>query len=170
MSEVEEKKSQLVYFVSDYAGYSISNNNSKQEPLMLDREEIGSGKTIIQFNPFKTFDEKKQEMTTKGWTSLHSEKNKEKIAWLEKYPDFGRGFIKTNVLPLNFHDGSIITGVGGNMPGVNFKAIKKNAFDMGHRYAELKAKLYTQGGQLRSNVSDEELAEYEAILEEINKL
>ncbi len=167
---MSEQKSQLIYFVSDYAGYSISNNSSKQEPLILDGEEIGSGKTVVQFNPFKTFDEKKQEMTTKGWTSLHSEKNKEKIAWLEKYPDYGRGFVKANTLPLNFHDGSIITGAGGNMPGVNFKAIKKNAFDMGNRYAELKAKLYTPGGQLRSNIDDGELAEYEAILEEINKL
>ena len=175
-----------VVYVSDSNGFKIRHNDVDKKSIVLDGRKYANGEVIVQFNPFRSFSEERNAMMMKGFLMLDAEKDKEKIAWLESYPDYNHGFKKepTGKVPERFSGSGIITGAVASPPikdeddKIVKQAIKEAGINegikKGIRYQELKQKYFKIDGELKANVDKEdaevaaELTEFETLKKELN--
>ena len=159
MAKQEAKKQNAVY-ISDYCGHKLMD---------------GKGKIFAEFKPFWVFDQVSSKRLRKGFLIVDDANLIKKI---EAYPDFNKGFRKTDRIPMvtsNPNTSSIVAGVmtmgAKEEKSIDVELIRKQAkedaakelndvMQKSKRYYELKFKLYDDKNQLVKGASDEEIQEF----------
>ena len=157
-----------ILFVADAAKYGIVCN--EKEGLTLDGKKFACGEWIVRSGPFKCHNLKTGVYGEKGQFILDSEKDKERLEHIRKYPEYKKMFIERKSLPNEtFQNGSVVTGAEKlkDTSSVDVKSIQKAAIEKTQKWAVLQRKLFKEDGTQKQKIEEADLVEFNKLSEEL---
>lgn len=156
-----------VIFVSDFKGYKIM---CGQKPITLDGHEFADGNIIVQFQPYKTVGVRG--LVEKGHLILNSEKDADKVEFLNAHPRKGVDFKEVRSLPTEtMENNSVISG--GSMTTSNELTpaqISKISIQKTLTMKDLERKLFKEENGLlvlKAKIDEAELNQYNELKKEL---